>query len=166
MDLIQTLLAVDHDIKRMLMEADEPSLVDKIVKMLEKAAETPGRGAKLRATYLLERMAEIVKDLENSQGMFAAKCAAFMRWIDRGLTRVTYLTNPDSQGKFMESFDQIVTDIAIPGGKDPAEDKQRRKQAGTMKNRWDDGLKSIAARRSQASEPRRPAGNLIVPGSA
>ena len=51
------LAAMDKALGEFLLEKDVPGLINELKVLLKAAAEQPGRAAKLRCTYLLERNA-------------------------------------------------------------------------------------------------------------
>jgi hypothetical protein len=168
MDLNQVLTEIDERLTTMLLGKDELELQADILELLSNAAKNPGRAAKLHTTYILERLAELVTDLKEDNAHVRLHEEGFLRWIDRGLTYTAYLTDPDSQGRWLESFDQTLIRANVPDPKDPEEVKQRREEAAELQQKWQEAMTKMPKQkpgglRSEASEPRRPGGdNLIV----
>jgi hypothetical protein len=167
MDLNKVLVEIDEQLSALLLERTVTELQADVLELLTNAAKTPGRAAKLHVTYIMERLAELVADLKEDNAHVRLHEEGFLRWIDRGLTYAAYLTDPDSQGKWLESFDQTLTRASIPDPRDPAEVQQRREEAAELNQKWQQALAGMPkvrpSTRSQATEPRKPGGdNLII----
>lgn len=170
MDLNEKLAAIDGYLGGLLLDSSVQDVQAFILDLLQRASEHPGRGAKLRVTYVMERMAELVKDLKEEHAKVRQKDEGFMRWIDRGLVYAAYLADPDSQGRWLESFDQTLMSTQIPDPKDPDEARRRRDEAAELQRKWTQTLAKMPAQRrgdrNSATEPRRPGrgggDNLIV----
>lgn len=167
MDVVQTLKDIDEHLTQMLIKSSESELQDYILEALQHAGTEPGRGAKLRTVYLLERLAELVADLVQDQVNVRRNQDGFMRWIDRGLSAAAYLTDPDTQGKWLASFDQTIIQVDVPDAKDPETIKQRHQEARELNDRWSGALHDLRAHtgpKPKVSEPRRGGGSgpLIV----
>lgn len=167
MDVVQTLKDIDEHLMQLLMESSESDLQDYILEALQHAGKEPGRGAKLRTVYMLERLAELVADLAQDQVNVRRNQGGFMRWIDKGLSTAAYLTDPDTQGKWLATFDQTIVQVDVPDAKDPEAIKQRHQEARELNDRWSGalhGLRPHTGPKPRVSEPRRDGGSgpLIV----
>jgi hypothetical protein len=159
--LVQTLVQVDEDLRKVLLSFNADKIRDFIKGLLEEASKTPGRHTKLRVTYILERMSEVSQDLCEEDPEFYKRYAEISKWIDRGLQYTAYLVDPESKGKFLAQFDQTVIQAKVPDPKDPKAAKEREERAGLILDRWTQKL-------TQLRQTDRPAGggNLIIPGSS
>jgi len=167
MDLNKVLIEIDEQLSAMLLESTELELQASVLELLRSAAKDPGRSAKLHVTYIMERMVELLQDLKEDNAHVRRNEEGLMRWIDQGLIYAAYLTDPDSQGRWLESFDQTLMRAKVPDMKDPEAVKQRRQEAAELQQKWSEALASLPKQRqdprSQAREPRKPGGdNLII----
>jgi hypothetical protein len=160
MDPNESLIEIDSYLAALLREKDEGGLQKYIIDLLTSASRRPGRSAKLHVTYLMERMAELVKDLIEDSNV-AANEDGFLRWIDRGLIYATYLTDPDSQGRWIKSFDQTLIKAKVLNPKDPEAAKLRQKEAAELSRKWQEAI-MVVPKDVQAQEPRRSSGNRII----
>lgn len=159
--LVQTLVRIDEDLRKILLEADAEKVRDLVRDLLEEASKTPGRHTKLRVTYILERMSEVSQDLCSEDPRFYQRYADISKWIDRGLQYTAYLVDPESKGKFLAQFDQTMIQAKVPDPKDPKVAKEREERAGLILDRWNQRVKQLR------QDGDRPAGgNIIIPGSS
>jgi hypothetical protein len=162
MDVLKQLSRLDQELDGILRRRNTDEVREWIKKLLAEGAKKPGRDVKLHATYILERMAELAKDLEESgEDDFWKRAPDVVRWIDRGLTHVAYLVDPDSEGKFLASFEQTTVAAQILNPKDPVELRRRKEQSEALGEEWDRALK----RQPGATEPRRKGVNIVLPDS-
>jgi hypothetical protein len=174
LNFLENLVEIDDHISTILLEHKaeaeeddtEPGLKELIIQLLEEAAKGPGRSAKLRVTYLLERLSEASQDLRDSgEHEYYRKHESMMKWIDRGLANVAKLVNPASEGKFQELFDQEVIRVAVMNPKDPETEKLRKERVKDLQGRWD--KLAPPSLRSRVTEPSRKGGpgGIVTPGS-
>lgn len=165
MEFLKRLTEIDHDLKLLLGEKEPDEVKQFIVDLLEASADQPGRAAKIRASYVLERMADVTFDLQDSKAGFFEKFDDVMKWIDQGLTHVAYLADPESKGMFLKAFETSVTTTVPVSPRDRAAQEAKRDQIKDILGRWDEAV------RSGATEPRRTkpkggsGGNIILPGA-
>ena len=167
MDLNQVLIEIDSQLSGLLRKGSVAEVQGYVLELLTKASKFPGRTAKLHVTYIMERMAELVNDLKADVVQVRRNEEALLRWIDKGLLCAAYLVDPDSQGKWLESFDQTLVSANVPDMKDPAAVRQRQEEAAELQQKWSQTLATMPKPRvdprSRASEPRRAGGdNLII----
>lgn len=159
-DYIAHLASLDEELKKTLLSPDSGGAQVVVKKILEDVAKRAGRVAKLHATYLFERMADIVHDMEDAGDVTSSVAAVMFRWIDSGLSHAAFMVNPDSVGRYLESFDQIVVPVTVPLLKDPEDVRRRKEMATTLQDRFEEALNKKPAIR----EP-KITGNIIIPGS-
>lgn len=169
-DELKRLAELDRNLKEILLGSKVANFVQELKGMLRLAADQPGRAAKLRCTYMLERMIELAQDLvddgaESDGLLFATKFSELMLWLDRAAVYSGKLLNPATAGKYMEAFDQIQKEIEIYNPKDPVMVEEREKMARNVQSRFEDQLSELRRRaENPGKEPRRSGGNIIVPG--
>jgi hypothetical protein len=147
--LYQILVDVDTKLESILIGCTPDDIRKSVLDILKTAAATPGRPSKLRATFLLERMAEIAQDLNDSGSHgFYKIYDEVMLWVDMGATKVAYLVNPEAKGNFLASFDQNPRSINVRNPKDPAVATKREEDIANLLSRWE------ATAHEGPSEPR------------
>jgi hypothetical protein len=169
-DSLKQLSQIDKGLAAFLLEKDTPALIDELKTLLKAAAEQPGRAAKLRCTYLLERMIETAQDLVDEGAttidgqMFFQRFSDIMGWLDRGVVYAAKLANPSTAGKYVEAFDQVQVEVDVYNPKDEEQVQQREKTASALQQRFADHLKEVkqAQAAKGGTEPRK--GNIIIPG--
>jgi hypothetical protein len=162
-DLTKNLIALDENIEKHLFRLNAEQTQNLIKGILQDVADTPSRSSKIRATYMLERMAEVARDLEEKDMGFASRALEVFRWIDAALSHVAYMANPDSAGRYMEAFDQISIPVRVPHIKDPEEVRRRQELAAEEQKRLESALDS--QRRGKIQEPKSGGNIIIMPDS-
>ena len=164
MDVLRQLQNLDTELNGILQRRNTDEIREWVKKLLKDGAGEPGRAAKMQTTYIFERMAELAKDLEESgEGDFWKRAPDVIRWIDRGLIHVAYLVDPDSEGRFLASFEQMTVHAQVLNPKDPAEMRRRKAQSEALGDQWGKAVKNNTG----ATEPSRKKGgvNIILPDS-
>lgn len=168
---LEGLEEADQLMRESLTDTGTDALIKELLALMAHAAKEPGRAAKLRATYIIERLMEIAQDIRDGGNLpFIRRYSDVMQWLDKAAIYAAKLANPDTAGRYVEVFDQTEVAIPIYNPKDPSQIKEREKAATIMQGRFN----SFLADRSNkgSSEPRRAsqgrasqAGrNIIVPG--
>lgn len=153
-EIINKIKEIDDELRAALLAMDAESAPGIIKGALLRAAEQGGRGAKLRMVYVMERMAEIARDLrDDGVEDFHERYVDIIDWIDTGLDHAAKLVNADSKGKWIANFDQTIVRAKVRNPKDPKEVAARRERAKATRDKF-------AAMRANMNE-----GSIIVPGS-
>ena len=114
MECLDKLAEADRVLEQALRDKSPDEVRVFVRDLLKEAKGHSGRTVKFYADYLLGRMAEIARDLvEDEDSGMADKFMAVMGWIDRGIMHTAYLVNPDSEGRFLEVFDQTILKVGV-----------------------------------------------------